>query len=120
MSGRGREALPDVRERSGGTPGCPGVVGSGREDLRNVRECPGVVRRPSLMFGSGLEALSDVWSGREALPDVLEWSGVVRSGREDLPNVREWSGGPPECPGVVRRPSRRSGSVREAIPDVWD
>ena len=48
-SGSGRKALPDNREGSGGTPGCPGVVG-----------------RPSWMSESG----------REALPDIREWSGV--------------------------------------------
>ena len=51
-------------------------------------------------------------SGREALPDGLEWSGghpgcpgvfwrpsiMPDSGREFLPNVREWLGGPPGCP----------------------
>ena len=48
MSGSGRGAFKDVREWSGGPPGCPGVDG-----------------RPSQMFDSG----------REALPDVREWSG---------------------------------------------
>ena len=38
----GREALLDVREWSGGPPGCPGVVG-----------------RPSRMTESGREALPD-------------------------------------------------------------
>ena len=47
MSAIGWEALPDVREWSGGTPDSSGVVG-----------------RPSLMSVSG----------REVLPDVLEWS----------------------------------------------
>ena len=40
------------------------------------------------------------------------------SGWEALPDVREWSDGPNGCPGVVARPSLRSGSCREAIPDV--
>ena len=58
-------------------------------------------------------------SGREALPDVWEWSGgpprcsgvvgrpsqMSGSGRESLPKVQKWSEDPPECPGVVRRPS---------------
>ena len=74
MSGRGREALPDVREWSG--------------DLKDVRE----------------------WSGG---PPV--YSIVVGS---SLPEVRECSGGPPECSGVVGRPSRMSGSGQEALPDV--
>ena len=33
--------------------------------------------------------------------------------REALSGVREWSGDPPECPGVVRRPSWMSASSRE-------
>ena len=44
MSERGREPLRDVRQWSGGPPGCPGVVGrhsgmfkSGREDVPDVR-----------------------------------------------------------------------------------
>ena len=65
MSGSGRESipydqgalpnvryslviLPDVREWSGGPPGCPGIVGW-----------------PSRMSGSG----------RDSLPNVQEWSG---------------------------------------------
>ena len=51
------------------------------------------------------------WSGQLALPDV-------RSGRETLPEVLEWSVIPPGCPEVVGRPSRMSGSDREALPDV--
>ena len=43
MSGSGRKAIPNVREWSGGHPGCPAVVG-----------------RPSQMSGSGQEALLDV------------------------------------------------------------
>ena len=46
MSGSGWDALPDVREWSGGPPKCPEVVG-----------------RPSWMFGSG----------REDFPDIREW-----------------------------------------------
>ena len=84
--------------------------------------------------------------GREALPDVREWTGVPpgflrgppgcpgvvgsptrmferpsrMSGcdRKSLPNVREWLRGPPECPGVVGRLSRMSGSGWEALPVV--
>ena len=36
------------------------------------------------------------------------------SGRQDFLDVREWLGGPHECPGVVGRSSRLSGSGREA------
>ena len=66
------------------------------------------------MSGIGQEALP---GGREALPDVREWSvgppgclGVVGSpsrmsecNREALPDVREWSGVPPKCPDVIGR-----------------
>ena len=72
-------------------------------------------------------------SGREAVPDVREWSvgppgffsvvgktslvigrrsQMFGSGRETLPDVREWSGGPPGCSGMVGRVSRMSGSGR--------
>ena len=34
-------------------------------------------------------------------------------GREALPDDQEWSEGHPECPGVVGRPSRMTGSGRE-------
>ena len=57
-------------------------------------------------------------SGREALPDVREWLGVLKY-------VRACSGGPPRCLEVVGRPSRTSGrfvqmsgSGREVIPNV--
>ena len=60
----------------------------------------GSVGRPSRMSGSCREALLEA---REALPDVLEWSG-----------------GSPECPGVVGSPSRMSGSCREALPNVQE
>ena len=49
------------------------------------------------------------------------------NGREAFPDVREWSKGPPKCPGVVGRPYRMFGrssrifvSDREAHPDVRD
>ena len=54
------------------------------------------------MSGSCWEALSNV---RELSGGPLGYSGVVRrpsqmfeSGREALPDVREWSGGHPGCP----------------------
>ena len=37
------------------------------------------------------------------------------SSREALPDVLEWSGGPPGCPGVVGRPSLMSESGRDAL-----
>ena len=36
------------------------------------------------------------------------------SGREALPDAWEWSGGPPECPGVVGKPSRMSGKPSQS------
>ena len=48
MSWSGRDALEDLREWSGGHPGCPGVV-----------------YRLAQMFMSGREAYGDLW----------EWSG---------------------------------------------
>ena len=86
MSGSGREALPDVREWSGGTPGCPGIID-----------------RPSRMSGSGRSPSRTSGSSRETLGDVWEWSG-----------------GPFGFPGLVGRPSRMSGSGREAVPDVQE
>ena len=43
---------------------------------------------------------------------------MSESGRDALPNVWEWSGGPPRCPGVVERISRMSRSGRETLPNV--
>ena len=62
LSRSGWETLTDVREWSGGPPGCQSVIG-----------------RPTQMSGSGREALPHLWkfSGgppdvQEALPDVWE------------------------------------------------
>ena len=49
-----RELFSDVKEWSGGLPGCPGVV-----------------RRPSRMSGSGQEALPDVWERSGGPPGIL-------------------------------------------------
>ena len=43
---------------------------------------------------------------------------MSESGREVHPDVRAWSKGYPECPEVVRRPSRMSGSGWETLADV--
>ena len=67
MSGNGWVALPDVREWSGGLPGCS-------EAFERPHGYPGVVESPSWMSGSGLEALPDV---RELSGDPLECPGVV-------------------------------------------
>ena len=114
----------DVREWSGGPPGCLEVVGrpsrmfeSGRLALPDVREwsgvssgCPGVVSWPSRISGSD----------RDALPDVRQLSG----GPLDF---REWSGDFPGCPVVVGWLSRMFGSglkslqnVRWPLPDFWE
>ena len=52
-------------------------------------------------------------SGRETLR-------ISGSGREALPDVWEWSEGPHECLGVVGRPSRMSGSGQEALSDIQE
>ena len=73
--------------------------------------CPGVIGKPSRISGSG----------REALPDDREWSGVypdVREWSEANKNVREWSGGPSESPRVVLRPSWMAVTCQEALPNV--
>ena len=43
---------------------------------------------------------------------------MTESGREALLEVREWSGVPPGYPGVVGRSSRMSESGQEAFPYV--
>ena len=128
----GWEALLDVRQLSGGPPGCAegppncsGVVGwpfrmsgSGRETLPDVRECsegplhcPRVVGRLSQKSGRGWEAHTDVreWTGDPG--DDREWW-------EALTDFREWSGCPPGCLEVVERLSRMTVIGRESLPDV--
>ena len=63
------------------------------------------------MSGSGRETIPDVQKMWEALLDVCELS-------RDTPGSPKVVGGPPECPGVVGRTSRMSGSGRETLPDV--
>ena len=62
-----------------------------------------MVGRPSRRSGSG----------RETFPVGREWSEALRVGLE-------WSRGPPEGPGLVRMPSRRARSGREAITEGWE
>ena len=96
MSVSGREALPNVREWSGGAPGCPGMVERISQMFRwsgRSPECPGVV---------GVT--------REFAGVVGKSSRMSRSGWEALPDVRKWSRVSPGCLGVVGRPSRMSGS----------
>ena len=108
MSERGRDALPNVWEWSGGPPRYPGVVErtsrmsrSGRETLPNVRECWEALTNVQ----KACRMSDSVW---KALPDV----------REALLDVRERSRGPPGCPELVVTPFQMSGSGLEAIPDV--
>ena len=133
MSGCGQDAHSAVRQWSGGPPGYPGVVrrnsrmsGSCHEALLDVREwsgappgCPAVFLIPSRVSGRTYQMFVRTFRMSRIT------SRMPGSGREALPDVREWSGGPlgcPEgplgCPGVVRRPSRMSGSSREALPNV--
>ena len=94
MLGSVQEALSDVQEWSGLSPGslggptgCPGVGGG-------PPECPGVVGRPSRMSGSSRETLPNVQEWWQALPDVREALWMSGSGWESFPDVPEWSGGP--------------------------
>ena len=88
QSGKGREALPRVREGSEGPPGGPaGLESPSRRS-----------GRLSQRSGNGQEGLPKV---REALP---------RFGRG-----REGSRGHPGGPGVGKRPSQRFGRVRKVF-----
>ena len=60
MSRSGQEALPEVQELSGGSPGGLGVVGSCRAALSEVWKWSEVVGRPTWRSGSGREALAEV------------------------------------------------------------
>ena len=95
MSGSGLEALPDVREWSGGPP-----------------ECPAVDEMPFQMSGSGREALHHVC---EALLDVRKWSGgppgFYAIGPDAIPVVRVWSGGHPDVQERSESHLRGSGGV---------
>ena len=82
----GREALPDVREWSGSSPGCPEVGGrpsrmSGccREDFLSCLgcplRCPGLFGKPSRMSGRPTQISGSV---REALSVIRVWLGVPR------------------------------------------
>ena len=84
-------AHPKVRVWSGSYP-------EGPKWLRGLPGGQAVVKRLSQRSGSS----------REAFPEV----------RVAHPEVREWSGGYPERPRVVGRPSRRSWSGWEALPEV--
>ena len=92
MHRSGRESIPNVRDRSGGPPGCPRVVGS-------LPRCPGVFNRHSWMSGSGREVLPDDRNrpeGPPTCPGVVERpSRMYAIGREAFIEVREWSGDSP-------------------------
>ena len=147
MSGSGRDALSDVREWLRGPPRCSGVVGrpsrmTGKGEKpsrmsRRLRGYLGVVGRPSWMSGSGQDTLPEVLKGPLGclgvvrgppgyprvvkFPSRMSGSGqrptrISESGQVALPNVREWW----EALPVVRESSRMSGSVRKALPNVWE
>ena len=84
-SRRGRDAVRKCRKWLVGPPVGPGVVVSPTPEVQQwsvgPTGGPGVVRTPSRRSGSG----------RDALPEVREWS-------EALPEVRQWLGGFPEGP----------------------
>ena len=95
MSRSGWESFSVVREWSGGSVGCPVVVGrpsqmsgSGQEALLSVRQlsgvspgCPGVVGRPCRLSGSCGRPSRMSRSCRWAFPKLWEAS----------PELREWS-----------------------------
>ena len=60
---------------------------------------PEVVVKPSLLSGSGLETLPEVWKWSRDLPEVPEVVGRTSrrsgSGRKIFPEVRKRSGDPP-------------------------
>ena len=89
------------------------------------------MERPSRRSGTGLETLPDVQNGRETIPNKGKWPETLLDVRQWLytpPEVRNWLGDPLKCPQkvgdssggmeVVKRPSRRSGSGQETLPDV--
>ena len=63
-------------------------------------------RRPSGISGSGRETLTEV---RELTIGPPKCPG-------GLSDILDWSGCPPGGPGVVGRPSQRSGNGWEALP----
>ena len=80
------------------------------------------------MSGSGREALPDVWEwsgGLPGCPGVFGWpSRMCSSSKVALPDVGsspgcpELVGNPPRCPGLVQRSSSMSKSGQEALLDV--
>ena len=88
--------IPDAREWSVGPHVCLGVI-------KSPPGSPLVVGMPSRMSANGQKASRKSASGRNAIPDV-----------------REWSGGPPGCQLVVGRFSRMSVISEEALQDVWE
>ena len=111
------------------------MSGSGRESITGVWQCSkgiprflGVVGMPSRMTGSGQLAFRRSISGREALMDFREWSGVPsgctevvgrpfgmsRIGRETLPDFLEWWEALPDVGSGRETPS----DVQEALMDA--
>ena len=102
--GSGRETLPKVRKWLEDSSGGPQVVG---DPPRSVE----VVRRPCQRFGSGRQTLPEVPNWSVTLPGPRKWSGDPHGSPEEV-------GDPPEGVEVVGRPSRRSGSGCETLPEI--
>ena len=45
---------------------------------------------------------------------------MFENGREAILDFQEWSDITPGCPGAVEKPSRMSGSGREALTNDWE
>ena len=145
---KGREALPVVKEGSGGHP--EGPVGVGRQSRRDGRggeeweESGGLlgemerVGRSFQRAGRSWGSLPECWEGWEGPPGG--WGSVKRhfqrdrrcreaphragKGRVALSKVREWSGGSlGGLPGEierVRRSFRRAGRSWGSLPECWE
>ena len=106
MAGRGREALLESRQGSGGTPEWTGGVG------RPIRMVGGW--KPSQKGRKCQESLLVAGRGQEGSGEVGRPSWRIRSGLEALPEFQKGLGGsegPPEGLGGVRNSPRRFGRI---------
>ena len=143
-NGSGQEALPKVREWSGGPPSGSGEIRNGQEALPKGQEWPGGPIGGLGVVGSGWKALpkgrelSGVFGRpcqraervREALPEGPKWpedwewpgspqggSGIFWRPFQRIGSGWEWSGGPFKGPEVVGSPFQRARSSWEAHPE---
>ena len=113
---------PEIREGSGGHPGCPlGVGRASRKSLRG-RKCPwisGMGWEAPRGFGRGQEELPDVWDGLGAPPEIQEGSrGPQNFGRGwECPRSPEGVGRDPRTSGGVERAPRKFGRGQEGPPE---